>query len=205
MQSDMDKPLRASDVAQILGIQPVTLRKHSIILEKNGWVFRRTEGDQRLYFDKDVMAFQMMMALSKSSGLSMDASAMATIQKLKSQETVTQDENSSQIAIVERSEERYGEMIGLLQQLPVILDQMRELRRENAEIQHVIPERVANEVAAAIEPLQTELIQVKRELAERGEVDKEHYRKFDEALRLLTEQREEFKQQQQKKKRWWQR
>lgn len=57
----------SKDVALELNITTSTLRRWSIFLEKNNYMFERNEKDQRVYYERDIRALrELKLLLSKS-------------------------------------------------------------------------------------------------------------------------------------------
>ncbi|MCG7218224.1 MerR family transcriptional regulator [Paenibacillus mucilaginosus] len=76
MNSDINH-LASRDIAEILGVEPVTVRKYALALEKAGYFFERSDSDHRLFSNKDVIALQQLKALRERSGMSVETAAIA--------------------------------------------------------------------------------------------------------------------------------
>lgn len=57
----------SKDVANELGITTSTLRRWSIELEKEGYIFHRNEKEQRIYYERDFKAFRELKKLLSNS------------------------------------------------------------------------------------------------------------------------------------------
>jgi DNA-binding transcriptional MerR regulator len=71
----------AKDVATDLNITTSTLRRWSLELEKQGYVFERNEKDQRIYFARDFKAFrELQKLLGNSTSLADAAKSVAAME-----------------------------------------------------------------------------------------------------------------------------
>lgn len=69
-----------SQASKKLDIQPSTLRKYSLLLEKNGVVFARNPNNSRKYSEEDIMTLQKFITLMNNDGVTIeDASFAASI------------------------------------------------------------------------------------------------------------------------------
>ncbi|MDT2262665.1 hypothetical protein P7H12_01920 [Paenibacillus larvae] len=63
------------DMAAMLGIETVTVRKYALALEKAGYIISRDDKDRRTYSDVDAMALQQLFTLRERSGMTVEKSA----------------------------------------------------------------------------------------------------------------------------------
>ena len=54
----------SKEVAELLDLNPNTLRRWSIELEKEGYVFERNDKDQRIYYKRDILSLRHLQKLS---------------------------------------------------------------------------------------------------------------------------------------------
>jgi DNA-binding transcriptional MerR regulator len=73
--SDMEIRHSTKDIAEMLGIEAVTVRKYAMALEKAGYIVDRSDSDRRTFSEKDAMVFQQLKALRERSGLTVEKSA----------------------------------------------------------------------------------------------------------------------------------
>jgi DNA-binding transcriptional MerR regulator len=126
-----------SDVAQMLNLNSETLRKYALALEKEGYIFTKKESGHRQYYQKDVMVLNQFVALLNQNGLKIPIAAKSVVAKhLATSQTVTDAVTVSQSSLFERSEERYTEMMTMLEANQALLNSLLEERqKDKAEIQ----------------------------------------------------------------------
>lgn len=66
-----------SDIAALLKVKESTLRKYSLLLEECGYRFDRNDQKQRWYSDKDVIAFQKLVAFKQNGDMNLKSCAEA--------------------------------------------------------------------------------------------------------------------------------
>jgi len=66
-----------SDIAGLLKVKESTLRKYSLLLEECGYTFDRNDQNQRWYNDKDVIAFQKLIAFKQNGDMNLKTCAEA--------------------------------------------------------------------------------------------------------------------------------
>lgn len=99
------------DMANILNIKPVTVRKYSEILERAGYVITRSESGRRQYTQKDATVFVQMKELCERSGMTIEAAANYVVaHDMKENGTIATLEISPPEQSVIQYEERYNEI-----------------------------------------------------------------------------------------------
>ncbi|MGG3693498.1 DUF3967 domain-containing protein [Heyndrickxia ginsengihumi] len=130
------------DISNIVGIAPPTVRKYSQALEKAGYSFIKNENGFRIYFDKDIFAFNEIKSMSKKSGMPVEKIAEMIVfnQRQEIQHEATADtveiihsesENTSDIV---QYDSRYNELMEKLSKLDMldeIVKEMQELKADN--------------------------------------------------------------------------
>lgn len=115
------KGYTTSDIAEMLGVEAVTVRKYALALEKFGYIVERDAGDRRVYSERDAMAFQQLKALRERSGMSVDnAATVITMRYNEASENVSLSVSDQNSPDVQHYLDRYAEasearMIELLQ------------------------------------------------------------------------------------------
>ena len=66
-----------ADIASLLNVKESTLRKYSLLLEECGYTFDRNDQKQRWYNDKDVIAFQKLIAFKQNGDMNLKSCAEA--------------------------------------------------------------------------------------------------------------------------------
>lgn len=72
----------SKEVAISLDINPNTLRRWSLELEKQGYVFSRNEKDQRIYYDRDILTLNTFRGLLEKTQ-SLENAAKAAVKRAK--------------------------------------------------------------------------------------------------------------------------
>lgn len=99
----------SKEVAIYLDINPNTLRRWSLELEKHGYIFERNNKDQRIYYERDIQTLsELKIILDK--GQSMDNATKAVATKYKERKNaektlsviVNNEENNEQITLSKR-------------------------------------------------------------------------------------------------------
>ncbi|BCC21386.1 hypothetical protein BCM0075_p34 (plasmid) [Bacillus cereus] len=135
----------AKEVADKVGINPNTLRRWSLELEKLDYEFERNERSQRIYYKADISVLEKMKEfLDKNFSLEESAKQSLEESKKNGVETVTVSEEMNVVATIqERSEEiaifqeKFVQMVDqqnkIVEQNQQILDLLLEEKREKEE------------------------------------------------------------------------
>ena len=111
MDSDTEKRYGTKDLAYMLGIEPVTVRKYAAALEKAGYIVERSENDRRLFSEKDVMVFQQLKALRDRNALNVETAAMIVATKhLQASKSVALSVRSEENSLQTRYEKRFDDL-----------------------------------------------------------------------------------------------
>jgi DNA-binding transcriptional MerR regulator len=150
MKNGNEKGFWSNEVAKLLDISTSTLRKWSIALEAEGYIFIRDENDRRAYLERDIMPLQKMKEFL-GSGMSMEDATKAVSSKYNDL-----DLPSRTLPVLEEKEdfmrsERYLELIS----------EIRDIRQDNKALMSVIEQM--REVSTALQnmPSVTEMRQAK--------------------------------------------
>lgn len=73
----------SKDVAEELKITTSTLRRWSILLEKEGYIFQKNDKEQRIYYERDFKAFRELKKLLSNSVSVIDAIKVITSRDFK--------------------------------------------------------------------------------------------------------------------------
>jgi hypothetical protein len=118
----------SSDIALILKIQESTLRKYSLLLEKNGYEFLKNENGHRAYFDEDIIVLKKMMELKSGSDMTLEQACISVVAWKK--ETVIAPRDTEENRHVVRYNELFEEFKSFKEQQLQYNDQMMELNKE---------------------------------------------------------------------------
>ncbi len=108
----MDRRYTTRDLAEMLGVEAVTVRKYARALEKAGYSIDRSDGKNRSYSERDVMAFKYLQSIRARTSITVDEAAALIYQKnMTDTEQVTSIGHSEGEAIQQQYDERYGTAI----------------------------------------------------------------------------------------------
>lgn len=155
----------AKEVADTVGINPNTLRRWSLELEKLDYEFERNERSQRIYYKKDICVLEKMKEFLDKN-FSLEESARQSLEESKKNgvETVSvSEEMNVTTTIQERSEEltifqeKFVQMVDqqnkIVEQNQQIIDLLLEERKEKEYAQKEV-ELLQNKLDKAIGLLQ---------------------------------------------------
>ncbi|HFJ9387886.1 TPA: MerR family transcriptional regulator [Bacillus nitratireducens] len=140
----------AKTVSNDLGISPNTLRRWSIELENRGYEFERTETNKRVYYERDYKAFRELKKLL-DAGVSMESASKTVVSSFGT------GDNESQTPIVHEQE---------------IAEVERSALQDEEKFKLMMQEVMSQVAANTIQPLISELQDVKSELLEQREENK---------------------------------
>lgn len=127
MDIDINKRLATKDIAEMLGIEAVTVRKYAQALEKAGYIFERSDSDHRVFSGKDAMALQQLKAIRERSGLNVEMAANIVASKHQgATEIVSVPQNPENSAELERYENRYAALEEKIDALAQIIAQQQQ-------------------------------------------------------------------------------
>lgn len=108
--------LATKDIAEILKIEAVTVRKYARSLEDAGYNVKHDANGRREYSDTDVTALRELQALRERTGLTVDKCAEVVAARHRgASEGVTLATNDVDRKTIEQYEERYNEMVKLIE------------------------------------------------------------------------------------------
>lgn len=135
------------EVAELLDMKEVTVRKYARLLEKYDYDFQRNEQDQRGFFERDVMIMKRIQALSKTKGVTLEDAVKVVISDLPEKSTglVTPPVTALPEEFI-RHMQRYEVMIHSVQDLHLALQEIederqreiKELKKENEEMKELL-------------------------------------------------------------------
>lgn len=108
----------SKEIAAILGVKPVTVRKYAAALEDAGYIVERSDSGHRVYSEVDATVYRELQALCERSGMTVEKAAMVVAtQHVRARGSVAPAVIEQQNAIAQRYEERYTEMMGIIETL----------------------------------------------------------------------------------------
>ncbi|KXZ17541.1 DNA-binding protein [Bacillus nakamurai] len=143
---DMGVKLSSKDVAKRLGIEPVTVRKYSSMLEGQGYSFNKDSKGWRLYSEDDVKALEYLCTMTKINGHSLDETVkhIASLyrSKLTISDTATSLQDNPLVEFMKRQEEFNRHMAERMEQFEKRQQERHETLtaalRESLETQRMI-------------------------------------------------------------------
>lgn len=126
--------LGTKEIAEILGVKPVTVRKYASALEKAGYIVGRGDSGHREYTQNDATAFRELQALCERSGMTVEMSANVIATRIiKELEPVA----DSVMPVVKGNDvqyvERYNELVSIMQGINEHNQNQAELLAKQAE------------------------------------------------------------------------
>lgn len=116
----MSEHLSPAAVCKQLNVSTSTLRKYSLLFEKNGVTFKRNHNNSRLYTATELVALRDAMTVTKSGDKSIEDAVKASADELKGVSTITQGN-----AVTEQPSQRHDD-----DATAVMLEEIRGLRKE---------------------------------------------------------------------------
>ncbi|GAB6499071.1 hypothetical protein bcgnr5369_67600 [Bacillus cereus] len=168
----------AKEVADKVGINPNTLRRWSLELEKLDYEFERNERSQRIYYKADICVLEKMKEfLDKNFSLEESAKQSLEESKKNGVETVTVSEEMN---VVATNQERSEEVAIFQEKFVQMVDQQNKIVEQNQQILDL-------------------LLEEKREKEEAQKEVKLLQNRLDKAISLLQQDEEEEKNKKRKK------
>lgn len=108
----------SKEIAEILGIKPVTVRKYAAALEDAGYIISRSDSGHRTYSEVDATVFRELQVLcERSNAVTRGDMGTTMLECAKILMVVAPAVVQQQTALMERYEERYTEMMGVIESL----------------------------------------------------------------------------------------
>lgn len=121
---DMEQRYTTRDIADMLGVEAVTVRKYALALEKYGFSVYRSDGKNRSFSEQDVMAFRQLMTLRERSGVNVETAAQIVASKHKgvTVDSVSIVHNDGE-ALPQHYDDRYDLLAAKVEQLIALQQQ----------------------------------------------------------------------------------
>lgn len=120
------------EMAEILRVEAVTVRKYADILEKSGYIIARNDSGHRVYSEKDVTVFRQLQELRQHSGMNLEsASKLIASRERQEYETVS----PTVLQPIQEQLVRYEEQYGELKQLMLSMAEQNRHQGEESERQ----------------------------------------------------------------------
>ena len=118
-----------TEVAERLGIQPSTLRKYSLLFEKEQIVFDRNRNNSRNYTVMQVEAIEEAITLMKSGDITLEEAVREASKYLKVEPLITQKETVTDISTQRHNGDMTAAMMAEIAELKATIQQQEETAR----------------------------------------------------------------------------
>ncbi|WP_336775373.1 MerR family transcriptional regulator [Paenibacillus sp. MMO-58] len=132
------KRYTSKEVADLLGIEAVTVRKYSLALEKFGYNVERSDGKNRDFSERDVMALKYLQTIRARTSITVDEAAQLVANRelndMHSESNIVRSvEDAFSGDIIKRYETRYSELERSVEQfVTVTAAQLKQLQETYA-------------------------------------------------------------------------
>lgn len=142
----MKKLYAVKDIAGLLDIQTVTLKKYCQLLENEGYRFSRNERNHRQYMDEDVIVLKKLLEVKEEPGITLENAAKQVViwndgievipdKRYKSDDT---DDTASELAIQAQVVKELHEQRQTIDQqgkiLNLVLEELAATREQNQQL-----------------------------------------------------------------------
>jgi DNA-binding transcriptional MerR regulator len=177
-----EKAYWISEVAELLGMNINTIRKYCLMLEEQGYCFKRDDQNRRAFLSNDIILIQEIVRKKQTEKMPLEDAIQSVISTIQ---PVTKEQNI---------------MPSITQESAITLQLQKEFSR------------AFEQVSATLSDLRQEIQEQRRELQEQREyierLEERRARETDALLGAWTEryrQLQEEREQQRKSKSWWKR
>jgi DNA-binding transcriptional MerR regulator len=116
------------DIADMLNVEAVTIRKYALALEKAGYIIERSDGKNRTYNDKDAMAFKYLQSIRSRTSITVEEAASLIVQRNNTDtDQVVNIGRSDSSALPTQYDERYDALASQVRQLVTLLTEQQQL------------------------------------------------------------------------------
>lgn len=145
--------LKTKDIADILGVETVTVRKYAKALEDAGYIVHRSESGHREYTEIDATAFRELKTICEQTGMTVERSAFAVVARAaRASASVAPAVVSQENQVALQYAEQYGEVMEIMR------SQQELIQRQNDELARLhsrMDDQNANITAILREVLET--------------------------------------------------
>ena len=132
MDNVIEASMKTSEIASRLGLETVTIRKYCLELEKQGFVFQRTDGKNRDFTSEDLHALSQMKHLIEVAKMNRVAAATVVVAGHRSSNDTRNEAPSFSVSVVKPDETRD------LEKVQRYLDQQEDLIRNVQEVNNTV-------------------------------------------------------------------
>lgn len=126
----LDRTYTTKDMAEMLGVEAVTIRKYCQALERTGYVINRSNGKDRVYTDQDAMTLKYLQTIRSKSGISVEAACIAVqAKKMTDTENENMIDNIGEAGTLRRYANQYDSLAAKVDAQSEQIGQLIELNR----------------------------------------------------------------------------
>ncbi|MFC5649445.1 hypothetical protein ACFPYJ_09925 [Paenibacillus solisilvae] len=132
--SDYEIRYSTKDIADMLGIEAVTVRKYALALKRAGYVINRSDGKNRSYSERDAMAFKFLQSIRARTSVTVEEAAMVTVQRGKTDMVTAQhiERNEGEVLQV-RYDGRYDILASEMLKIRTNIEAVKDMNVEQTE------------------------------------------------------------------------
>lgn len=119
--------MKPSEVSKALGISTSTLRKYSLLFEKEDIIFKRSDNNSRLYTDTQVVALQEVVTDMKNGTESLEKVIKKVSNDLKGATNITQETAATDMVSQRYADDVATVMLQEIESLKEVIEKQNEL------------------------------------------------------------------------------
>lgn len=119
--------MKPSEVSKVLGISTSTLRKYSLLFEKEDIIFKRSDNNSRLYTDTQVVALQEVVTDMKNGTETLEKVIKKASNGLKGATNVTQETAATDMVSQRYDDDVAAVMLQEIKSLKEVIEKQNEL------------------------------------------------------------------------------
>lgn len=122
MATKLEQSYFGNEVAKVIGMGNSTVRKYSIALEEQGYVFQRGINNSRVFYNKDILMLQRIMNIMNKKNMTLEQAVKLAVSSVDEDDrttpvTVETTDNNNSVTVLERLERLEQINIKLVQKL----------------------------------------------------------------------------------------
>lgn len=138
--------MKPAEVSKALGISASTLRKYSLLFEKEQIVFKRSESNSRLYTDTQLVALQEVVTDMKNGVESLEKVIKKASHKLKGSNDITEEITATTDASKRYDDDMAAAMLNEIKSLKEVIEKQNGLILERDKYFVEILEQLQGEI-----------------------------------------------------------
>ncbi|MEB8615818.1 hypothetical protein P4G83_28710 [Bacillus cereus] len=158
--------LWSKDIAETFGIAPVTLRKWSSELEKQGWTFMKDEQQRRAYTQRDYVALRYLRDLMKDKRKSLESACAEVVKRYGNIEP-----DAIAVSAI-REHEQENALVVQAETMQHINDHLSNLtlavQHLTERVELIVQEQVRHEISAARQQIASEIEAIAQQVSDQN-------------------------------------